>query len=122
MRKHFMSILGERRSFEAKFKSASVELKATQEDLGKTVAQCAEAVNRAERAEAHIARLEALIVLKETELKRQAEEQEDLKASKLVSLDHIEGLEGRVEALTVEAVQAEVLTRTFALEQVVRGS
>lgn len=35
------------RSFEAKYKFTSVELKAAQEDLGKTVAQFAEAVNRA---------------------------------------------------------------------------
>lgn len=34
MRQHFMSVMRGRRSFEAKYKSTSVELKVAQEDLG----------------------------------------------------------------------------------------
>lgn len=78
-------------------------MKAALEDLGKTTAQCAEAASRVERAEAHNVRLEASIAQKEAELERQAEELEELKASKLVSLGRIEELEGQVETLTVEA-------------------
>lgn len=90
--------------------------------MGKTMAQCMEAVSRAKRVEAHNARLETLIALKDAKLKRQAEELEELKASKLFALGQVKDLKGQIETLIVEATQAEVFTRTIALEQVVRGS
>lgn len=82
----------------------------------------AEAVSQAERMEAHNARFKASIASKDAELKHRAEELEDLKASKIVALDRVNDLEGKVESITIEAAQAEVMTKTFTLEQVIRGS
>lgn len=59
----------ENKAFEGIHKSLSAELKAAQDVFGKVVAQCAEAISRAERLEAHNSRLEASIALKETKLK-----------------------------------------------------
>lgn len=53
--------------------------------------------------EARNARLEASIALKDVALKRQADELEELKASKLSALGRVKDLEGQVENLTVEA-------------------
>lgn len=90
--------------------------------MGKIVAQFAEAASRAERLEADNTRLRVSLVVKEAELKRQAKELEGLRDFKLSTLKKIKGLKGQVEALTEEAAQVEVKTRTFTLEQVFRGS
>lgn len=66
--------------------------------------------------------LEASCALREAELKCMTEEVEELKAFKTASEDRIKDLEGQVETLTVEAMQAEVGMRTFTLEQVSKGS
>lgn len=101
LRQHFGAVMREKKALEAIHKSPSAELKAAQDNLGKTVAQCAETVHRVERLEAHNSRLEASVVSNEAELKRQAEEMEELKAFKLFALDRINDLEGQVETLTV---------------------
>lgn len=89
-------------AFEAKCDFSAVELMTPKDNLGKTVALCAEAISRAERAEAYNARLEVSIALKDAELKRQAEELEELRAFKLSALGRIKELEGQAETLAVE--------------------
>lgn len=79
---------------EASNRASSVELKTVQDDLGKTMTLCVEAVSRAERLKAHNSRLEASIAWKETELKLQAEEVEELKVFKLFTLCRIKDLVG----------------------------
>lgn len=60
--------------------------------------------------------------MKDAELQRQAREIEDLRSFKDLAEGRIKELEGQVDALTEEAAQVEVITKSFTLEQVFRGS
>lgn len=95
-------IIQEKKKIEAKCQSSLAELEVAQADLGKTVAQCAKVISKAERVEAHNSSLEASIASKEVELKCQVEEIEHLKAFKLSALRRIRDLEGKMETLTEE--------------------
>lgn len=64
----------------------------------------------------------ASIASNEAKLKCRTEEMEEFKTFKLSALGRTKDLEGKVEALTVEAARTEVSTRTFTLEQAFRGS
>lgn len=55
---HYNAIMSDKRELEASAKTASVELKAAQDDLGKSVAQCAETISRVERLGARNSGLE----------------------------------------------------------------
>lgn len=80
MRHHYNAAMLCKRKLEASVKTPSAELKVAHDDLSKTVAQCAKAFSRGERLEARNSGLEESCALKETKLKRQAEEMEELKA------------------------------------------
>lgn len=114
---HFNAVMRGRWELETKHRLSSTELKDAHDDVGKTVAQCDEAVNRAERVEACSSKFEAFVL----EISRLMAENKELKTSKLFALDKIRELEGKVESLTEEAAQVEVSTRAFTLDRSIGG-
>lgn len=82
----------------AKYKLSLAELKVAQANLGKPVAQCAETMYKAKRAEARDS-----ITEKEAEISRLNVENKELKTFKLSVLDRTRELGGKVEVLIEEA-------------------
>lgn len=111
-----------KREVEANAETSSAELKAPKDYKGKNVAQCAKAVSKAEKFQTLYAGLEASCALKDAELDRQAEQLSELTTFKILGKGGIKEQERHVEALAEEAAQAEVATKAFTLEQVLRGS